>query len=225
MRDFLSTVAGFAACGFLLAAPPLAWSAASPESGRLINDFDGPNALHGWSVGRSPESPGAYGDLSLGPGHVARGAALNYRFSCGGGTPCGGYVVAFWSPASPFSASRKAALSLWTRSSPQVKIFIIVRDQSGQTLRYRTEVTTLEHREIGEWRRVLVPLAAKLAGTGEDNGTLRLEGRIAGLGILVEPRYPQAMQGTVGFDDIRLLESSDQTLNLSPGAPLVSAPP
>jgi hypothetical protein len=161
-----------------------------------IADFDGANPLAGWTV-----SNGA--SLTIGPGHVGHGAVLEYRFARGGS------AAAVWTPAKPVAMKHRVLLSLWIRAAPEVKLSAAVRDTSGQTKRYPFEAVTLENPN-GDWRQVVLPLAA--------------DGRLTSLGIAAEPRYPQAMRGTLSIDDLRILESPDQTFVLNPEAAIGPVP-
>jgi len=193
------------------------------EPGILIADFDGASPLAGWTAVRDPDFPGAGGSLAVGEGHTGRGAALEYRFECGGGTRCGGSVAAVWTPVRPVATKHKGALSLWIRAAPEVKITLVVKDKSEGTRRYPFEVTTLEHPGGRDWRLAVVPLAAKSTGYFDEDHSGAPQGRVIAIGILAEARYPRAMRGTVAFDDLRLLESADQAFTLRLDAPLVPA--
>ncbi len=204
--------------GLWLAAQLLAAESVVP-----IADFDGADPLSGWTVTRSSEFPGADGSLSIGPGHTGRGAVLEYRFPCGGGTRCGGAVAAMWTPPKPLAFKHRGALSFWIQAPPEVRVTLLVRDKSTGTRRYPFEVATLEHPGGGEWRQVVIPLAVKSTGYGDDDHIGAPPGRMTSIGILVEARYPMAMRGNVSFDEVRLLESPDQTFDLGMALPL--APP
>ena len=208
-------------CGCCLAGGLFAGGA-----GISIADFDDANPLAAWTLARDPEFPRADGSLVAGPGHTGKGAVLEYRFACGGGARCGGAVAAIWTPAKPVSVKRGAALSLWIQAPPEVRMTILVKDQSEGMRRYPFEVTTLEYPGSGgAWRQVLIPLSAKSTGYGDEEHSGAPKGRAASIGILAEARYPQPMRGSVGFDDIRLLESADQPFVLRTDLPLVTPPP
>jgi hypothetical protein len=188
----------------------LAGGLLASDSSIPIADFDGPNPLDGWTAARG-------GSLTLGPGHAGRGALLAYRFDGGG------EAAAVWTPAKPLAVKHRAALSLWIRSRAEVKLAAVVHDRNGETRRYPFEAVTLEHPE-GDWREVVIPLAAESTGYGDRDHNGAPEGRIVSLGILAEARYPGAVRGSVGFDDVRLLGSPDQTL-LALRADMAVTPP
>jgi hypothetical protein len=127
----------------------------------------------------------------------------------------------------PLKVRRRAALALWVRAAPEVKLTLLVTDKSEGRKRYPFEVTTLENAQ-GDWRRISIPLAAKSTGYGDEDHAGAPEGRITAIGILAEARYPPLvsgiMSGSVQFDDLRLLESADQTFELKPAARLIPAP-
>ena len=152
----------------------LAVSLLAGDASLPLANFDGPNSLKGWTA-----SDG--GSLALGPGHVGHGAVLTYALANGGS------ATVMWTPAKPIAVKHRSALSLWVRSSPQVKLAALVRDRNRQITRYPFEAATLENQD-GGWRQVVIPLAA--------------EGRIASLGISAEARFPATIRGTVTFDDI-----------------------
>jgi hypothetical protein len=201
----------------------LAGGLLAAETGVSIADFDSANPLAGWTVSRDAGFPGADGSLAVGAGHKGRGAVLEYRFDCGGGARCGGAVAAVWTPAKPVGFKHKGALALWIRATPEVRITLLVGDKSEGTRRYPFEVTTLEH-SGGDWRQVVIPLAAKSTGYWDQDHSGTPQGRMTSIGILAEARYAQAMRGTVGFDDVRLLESPDQSFAPGLGLPLAPAP-
>ena len=109
--------------------------------------------------------------------------------------------IAVWTPARPIAVKHRAALSLWIRADPGVKLAAVVRDSNFQTRRYGFEAVTLEN-PGGNRRHVVIPLAAA--------------GRIASLEI-------QAVGGSMAFDDVRILESPDQKFPLDFGAALAPA--
>lgn len=179
------------------------------DSSILIADFDGPNPLDGWTA-----SNGA--SLTLGPGHKGRGAMLEYRFASGSA------AEVRWTPAKPIAVKHRAALSLWIRSGPEVKLAALVRDKSGQTRRYPFDAITLEHAD-GGWREVAIPLAAESTGYGDEDHNGAPESRLVSLAIRVEARYPRALRGSLAFDDVQLLESPDRTLSMSADMTLAPA--
>ena len=190
-----------------------------------IADFEGANPLLGWTVSHDPQLSGATGRLVVGSGHEGRGAVLEYQFSCAEGPSCRDAILATWTPSAPVAVKRKGALSLWIRAAPEVKITLLVRDKSEGTKRYPFELTTLEHQVEGDWRHVVVPLAAKSTGYWDEDHTGRPEGRLSAIGILAESRYPRPTRGSVNFDDVQILESPDQTFALRVDLPLLPLPP
>jgi hypothetical protein len=164
--------------------------AGSEATALLIDDFEGPTALHGWRL-----SGGEPGSLSLGAGHHGHGAVLAYR---------GASAEALWTPPSALPKLRSPAVSLWIRVPLEVEAFLVAKDTSGQTLHYPIPTATLEHPRPGDWKYAVIPLAAPTTG--------RLRGRLAGLGILVQPRGRAEVQGSVGFDELRLWELAESFL-------------
>jgi hypothetical protein len=173
-----------------------------------IADFDGPNAMAGWTA--------QGGSLTLGPGHAGKGAVLAYEFTKGGS------AAAIWTPAKAISVKHRGALSLWIRAAAEVKLTVLVRDSDWRTRRYPFEAVTLENPD-GNWRQVTIPLAAESTGYGDRDHTGALEGRITSLAVQAEARYPQAIRGSLALDDVRLLDSPDQTFSLSADAALIPA--
>jgi Cellulase (glycosyl hydrolase family 5) len=198
-------------CAWLLAGCVVAGEWSIP-----IADFEGVTPLAGWAFA------GVDGSLVVGPGHTGQGAVLQYRFTCSRGTGCG-TVAAMWTPARPLKVKRKAALSLWVRAMPEVRITFLVRDGSGLMRRYPFEATTLEHPSGEDWQQAVIPLAAKSTGYGDEDHTGALEGRVIALGVEAEARYPQAMRGAVSLDDVRVVESPDETFPLRAGLPVTPA--
>jgi len=188
------------------------------EGGVSIADFEGTEPLAGWTVSRDAGFPGADGKLTVGPGHTGRGAALEYRFDRGGA------VAAVWTPPKPVGFKHKGAISLWIRAAPEVKITLLVGDKSEGTRRYPFEVTTIEHPGGGDWRQVVIPFAAKSTGYWDEVHSGAPQGKMTSIGILAESRYAMAMSGSLGFDDVRLLDSPDQTFTLGAGLPVAPAP-
>ncbi len=190
-----------------------------------IADFEGANPLLGWTVSHDSQLSGATGRLVIGSGHAGRGAVLEYQFRCAEGPSCRDAILATWTPSAPVAVKRKGALSLWIRAAPEVKITLLVRDKSEGTKRYPFEATTLEHQVEGDWRHVVVPLAAKSTGYWDEDHTGRPEGRLSAIGILAESRYPRPIRGSVRFDDVQILESPDQTFALRVDLPLLQPSP
>jgi hypothetical protein len=193
--------------GVLMFAPSLFPGASGrADEPYMIDDFDSPAVLQHWS-----------GALSLGPGHEGQGAVLAYRFPCDH-PGCTGDATALWAPDAPLPKKNKPAISLWVRSSPEAGVTLTVKDSSGQTSRFAIPAATLEDHDPQQWRNVVVPLPHEI------------KGRIAGIGITAQPRYTATMQGTVSFDEIRLLEMKDEpfrlaaTSELAPSVPQELAP-
>ena len=186
--------------GLLLATSFLLRAASDSQVPQVIDDFEGPAASQHWQ---------SSGSLSVGPGHQGQGAVLAYRFPCDP-PACTGDPAALWTPDAPLSKKNKAAISLWLRSSPEVGVTLTVKDSGGQTTRFAIPAATLEDHDPQQWRNVVVPLFHEV------------KGRIAGIGITVQPRYPAAMQGTVSFDEIRLLEMKDAPFLLTAASELES---
>jgi hypothetical protein len=117
----------------------------------------------------------------------------------------------------------KLSVSLWMRSPPDVSVFLLARTQGGEPLRVPINVATLEHQSIGDWRPIVIPLRAQSSEYGKNKK--QIKGRIAEIGFLVEARFAQATQGTVGIDEVRLLENTDETFHLDNTAPLAPGLP
>jgi hypothetical protein len=182
------------------------------DQSTTIADFDGENPLAGWAFSRDQRFSSVSGALSLRQGHSGRGAALDYQFSCRAPNPCG-FVAAVWNAPAPVKVKRKGAVAMWIRAAADVKLTLVVTAKNEGLKRYPFEVVTLEN-PAGEWRRVSIPLAAKSTGYGDETHTGAPEGRLTALVILVEPRYPQPVRGTVGFDDLAVQDSPDQSYDL-----------
>jgi len=196
---------------------------AGSDSARTLADFDGPSPLEGWTFAGDRGFSGAGSSLNRGPGHSGQGAVVAYQFPCSATGGCWGSVAATWTPVQPLPTKHRAAISLWIRALPEVKLALLVRDKNEGVRRYPFEAVTLEH-PAGEWRQVVVPLAAKSTGYWDDDHNGAPQGRILSIAIQVEPRFPQGLRGSLSFDDLRLLDSPDQTFDLRPDLPL-SPPP
>lgn len=179
-------------------------SRASDRAPYLIADFEGSAALQDWRFYSSPEPPTAAGELVLGPGYRNHGAVLTYRLH-------GGYAEALWSATSPLPKRRNPAISLWIRFAPEVDVYLVARDSSGQALRFPVPAGSIEHPKAEDWQYVVVPLEAKTAAG--------IKGRLVETGILVQSRTQAAVQGAVSFDDVRLREYSE-IFNLDAAAPI-----
>ncbi len=169
-------------------------SAGSDRTPYSIDDFEGPAALQGWRFYSSPAPPATGGSLALGSGHREHGAVLTYRLH-------GGYAEALWSATSSLPKRRNPAISLWIRFSPEVEVYLVAKDSSGQTLRFPIPAATIEHPKAGDWQYMVVPLAAKEAG--------RIKGRLVEIGILVQSGIQASAEGRVSFDEVRLREYSE----------------
>ena len=192
-------------------------------SGLFIDDFDGSKKLHHWSFSNGAEFPGASGTLSLGLGHEGRGAVLAYRFTCLDLTHCGHYVAAIWKAPSELDLNPGAALCLWVRLSPDVRLTVRIRDQNGQTLQFHANAPTLEHVAAGEWQPIVVPITGKAAEHWGGSNSGQIQGRIVEIAILADSRYPQPAQGQMAFDDVRLSRTTDASFRLERAA-AVKAP-
>jgi hypothetical protein len=190
-----------------VASPPAAF-AGSDKAPYLIDDFEDRTALQNWRYYSGPESSTASGALTLGPGHRGQGAILAYRLPCGQDAECGGYAEALWTPASPPPKTHSPAISLWIRFPPDVAVFLVAKDTSGQTLRFPIR-TTLEHPKAGDWQYVVVPLSSNTPEGAADEGTVRIKGRLVETGIMVQTLARVSVQGAVSFDDVRLRDSSE----------------
>ena len=179
----------------LLLPTPFLRAASEPQ---VIDDFDRPAALQHWQ---------SSGPLSLGQGHQGPGAVLAYRFPCDP-PGCTGDPAALWTPDAPLSKKNQPAISLWLRSSPEVGVTLTVKDSGGQTSRFAIPAATLEDHDPQQWRNVVVSLSHEI------------KGRIAGIGITIQPRYTAAMQGAVSFDEIRLLEVKDAPFRITTASEL-----
>jgi hypothetical protein len=193
-----------------VASPPLPSFAASDQPPYVIDDFEGPTALQNWRFYSNPESLTAGGTLALGTGHTGHGAVLTYRLPCGRDTGCGAYAAALWKPASSLPKKHNPAISLWIRFPPEVSVSLVVKDSSGQTLRFPIQAT-LEHSKAGDWQYVVVPLSPKP------------KGHLVEAGIMVQALAQVTVQGAVSFDDVRLRESSE--IFTIDGATEVGPPP
>ena len=184
------------------------------DSGLLIDNFDGADGLRHWSFSNGAEFPGASGQLLAGPGHKGRGATLVYRFTCLDRTHCGHYVAAIWNAPHPIDVQPDAVLSLWVTISPDVRLTVRVRDQTGQTVQFHPNIPTLEHQSPGEWQPVTVPITGKAAESWGGLNTGQLEGRIAEIAILADSRLMQPVEGRMAFDDVTLIGAADAIYTL-----------
>lgn len=196
----------------------------SHESGHLIDDFDGAKGLQDWTFSNGSEFPGARGALSLGPGREGRGAILSYDFTCSTADQCGHYVAATWKAPSPLRVNPGAALSLWVRLTPDVRIAIRLKDETGQTLQFHADVPSLEHRAEHDWQPITVPITGQADGHwgGANNG--KIMGRVTEIAILADSRYEQAAHGQMQFDDLWLRAAADVQFDLDGAARVTPAP-
>jgi hypothetical protein len=190
-----------------------------------LADFDGPNPLAGWTVSSNPDNRDAQRWLTAGPGHTGRGAILEYQLDCPAGEACRSAVAAFWMPTKPVAINRKGAISLWIRAGPELRTTLLTRDKDEGLRRYPFDAVTLEHSSAADWRHVVIPLSAKSTGYWDEDHTGKPEGRLSALGILVESRFPQAIHGSISFDEVTLLDSPDQAFELSTNLPVVEPSP
>ena len=183
-------------------------SAASDHKAYLIDDFEGPTALQGWRFESNPESPAASGRLAIGPGHRDHGAVLEYRLPCERDIACSAYAEALWRPASPLPKRRDPVISLWIRFPSEVEVSLVIKDTSNRTLRFPIRAS-IEHPKAGNWQYVVVPLLDKHAEDPAQYASGSIKGRVVETGILVQARDGVTVQGSVSFDDVRLLESPE----------------
>ena len=216
------TTTGAAAAALALCVSLAAAGSRSGDAPYAIDDFEGAAGLQNWHAYRGGESPPAGGTLALGTGHKGRGAVLQYKLPCDTSAGCSGFVAAAWTPASPAPQKKDPAISLWMRFPPDVEVFLAAKDTSGQTLRFPVGAASIEHPVAGQWMYVAVPLS----GTSEEDPlrTVRMKGRLAELALLVKARAPVAVEGSVSFDDIQLLEFSG-TFRVGPSSPVELPPP
>jgi hypothetical protein len=190
------------------AALPQAVSAASDHTAYLIDDFEGRTALQSWRFESNPESPAASGRLAIGPGHRDHGAVLEYRLPCERDIACSAYAEALWRPASPLPKRRDPMISLWIRFPSEVEVALVVKDTSNRTLRFPIRAS-IEHPKAGNWQYIVVPLLDKHAEDPAQYASGSIKGRVVEAGILVQARSGVTVQGSVSFDDVRLLESPE----------------
>lgn len=196
----------------------------SQQNSRLIDDFDHSRKLQHWRFSNGPEFPGASGSLLLGSGHQGRGAILKYRFTCSGIGQCGHYVAAIWNAPSRLDVSPGAALALVVRLSPEVRLVLRVMDETGQTLQFYMNAPSLEHRAQDEWQPLFIPLTGNADGYWGGADTGRIAGRIATIAILADSRFPEAAEGQMAFDDLRLLATADASFQIDASSKLNPAP-
>jgi hypothetical protein len=174
---------------------PGASAGASDQGAYSIDDFEGPATLQNWRFSTGPESPAA-GSVSLGPGHRGRGAVLTYRIPCDRDRGCAAYAEAQIKPSSPLPKKHDPAISLWIRFPPEVEVALVVQDNNAQRAQFPIGAT-IEHPKAGDWQYAVLPLSPGF------------KGRAAAIGVRVQSRVRQLVQGSVSFDDVELRESSE----------------
>ncbi|MBV8553479.1 MAG: hypothetical protein JOY54_19450 [Acidobacteriaceae bacterium] len=202
----------------------LSGTSQSPDSGVLIDNFENAKTFRNWTFFNGAEFPGASGELSLGRGRGGNAAILAYRFTCLTVNACGHYVEAIWKAPSPLPVNPGAALSLWARLPPDIRLGIRVRDQTGQTLQFHADAPGLEHRRQGEWQRVIVPVTAQTSEHWGGSNDGHLHSAILEISVLADSRYPQPVEGDMAFDDVRLLSTTHFSFNLDSSVPVIAAP-
>jgi hypothetical protein len=190
-------------------------AAGADQTSYLIDDFEGPTALQNWRLEKPAESPAVNVGLAIGPGHSGHGAVVTYRLTCGRDRVCDD-ATALWRADAPLPKMHNPAISLWVRFSPEVEIAVVTQDSKNQTLRFPIRAT-IERPRAGAWQYVLVPLSAKPAEYEADDSDQRIKGRLVEVGIRIQGRFGPAVQGTVSFDDLRLLDY-DETFHIEAGA-------
>jgi hypothetical protein len=93
------------------------------------------------------------------------------------------------------------------RYAPDVEVSLLTKDTSGQTLRFPIRAT-IEHIGPGDWQNFVVPLSPKPAADATQEVPARIKGRLVEVGIFVQARIRATVQGSVSFDDVRLLDTS-----------------
>jgi hypothetical protein len=184
-------------------------SLASDRAPYSIADFESQDGLQNWRF------TGGAGTLTLGPGHRGRGAILNYQLPCAHNAACGASAEALWTPPSALPKWRDPAISLWIRVPADVEVSLVVKDTSGQTLRFPIGAS-IEHSKPGDWQYVVIPLSPK----PEDGGPYHsggVKGRLVEAGIFVQARARVSVAGAVSFDDIQLRDAAE-VLRVDPTA-------
>ena len=193
----------------LIASLCIAHPASADE--HLIDDFESAQSLASWSFSNGPEFPGATGSLTTGPGHSGQGAHLAYDFSAGGA-----YVSATLALDPAISA---AAVSLWVKSEPGIRVTIRVTDETGQTLQFAAK-RPLYAWNANDWYRLVIPIGASSNHWGgADDGVLH--GSVRALGVLAADPVESGVAGSIDFDDVGWLD--DLTFAIDP-ATLERAP-
>jgi hypothetical protein len=179
-----------------LIAPCVTAVAQEKPSASLMADFEGPAALEGWRfVGTDSR---VQGTLGLAPGHNGRGAVLQYQIPCDADTDCHGSAAALWKPGSPMAVGGRTMVSVWIRRGATVAVLIQCKDTGGHTTEFPIPVASLEQPRMGEWQHAVIPLT---------EGSNRVKGRIAELGIIVRTRSTAA--GAVSIDDLRVEQAAE----------------
>ena len=175
---------------FALLVPAWAASARPNAAAYLISDFEGAAALEGWRAEQAA--------LSVGPGHRGQGAVLSYSFACGRAEECGPASAA-WQASPPLPKMHNPAIDLWLKPGGEVDVVLQVKDLSGETLRLPV-TATLEYPQPAGWQHAVLPLESE---------SVKLKGRLAEVALLVRPRFRLRLEGSIAFDEVRLVESPD----------------
>ena len=158
--------------------------------------------LPGWSVYR-PSVTGMTASVSAVAGHASPQAlGLNYSFSCAtAGSNCGQYAAATFTLSQALAPG--VGIAFMTRSSPEVKLFARVIDESGQTLQYRV-ARPLEGFDPARWYQAAIELSKPASyWGGANNGVIK--GRIKAIWIGAESWVGRAISGTVAVDKLVML--------------------
>ncbi len=158
--------------------------------------------LPGWAAYR-PSVTGVSVSVSSTAGHTGSQAlALNYSFSCTTvGSNCGQYAAATFSL--PYPLTPGVGIAFMTRSSPELKLFARVIDESGQTLQYRVP-RPLEGFDPAAWHQVAFELAKPTSYWGGANNGV-IQGRITAIWIIADSRVGRAISGAVAIDNLVML--------------------
>jgi len=138
-------------------------------------------------------------------GHASPQAlGLNYSFSCAtAGSNCGQYAAATFTL--PHALTPGVGIAFMTRSSPEVKLFARVIDESGQTLQYRV-ARPLEGFDPAHWYQAAIELSKPASyWGGANNGVIK--GRIKAIWIVAESRAGRAISGTLAVDELTMLSA------------------
>jgi uncharacterized protein (TIGR03382 family) len=185
----------------ILAALAPAWALAAET---VIDDFESAGSPAPWVFGNGPEFPGATGSLTLGPGHVGKGAHLAFDLTQGS------YVQASRT-LSPALAAK--AIGVWARSPGGIQVVLRVVDEGDQTLQYRA-ARPLQAHDPAAWYRLVVDLASPEGHWGGANdGTVH--GFLKGVAILAADPMPdpQAKVGAIDLDDVVAIDALSASLD------------